>query len=68
MEQEKKDIRYVDLFSGIGGIRKGFEQSCEELGYNPVCVFSSEIKPYAVSVLKQNHPRERVHGFRGPYR
>lgn len=56
------DIRFIDLFAGIGGIRKGLELACKEVGYNPICVFTSEIKPYAVNVLKQNHPNESITG------
>lgn len=58
----KKEIRFIDLFAGIGGIRKGFELACEEFGYETKCVFTSEIKPYAIDVLNQNHPQETVHG------
>lgn len=57
-----KKIKFIDLFSGIGGIRKGFEQACEEKGIKTECVFSSEIKPYAVDVFKQNHPNENISG------
>lgn len=56
------DIRFIDLFAGIGGIRKGLELACKEAGLNPICVFTSEIKPYALSVLKQNHPTEDING------
>lgn len=56
------DLKFIDLFAGIGGIRKGLELASIEAGYNPVCVFTSEIKPYAVSVLKQNHPTEDIAG------
>ena len=62
MNNRTKDIRFVDLFSGIGGIRLGLEQSCLEQGYNPICVFTSEIKPSAISVFHQNHPNEKIHG------
>ena len=55
-------IKFVDLFAGIGGIRKGFELDCEDKGFHTKCVFTSEIKPYAVKVLKQNHPDEEIAG------
>lgn len=55
-------IRFIDLFAGIGGIRKGFELACAERGLKTKCVFTSEIKPYAIDVLKQNHPKESVNG------
>lgn len=55
-------IKFIDLFAGIGGIRKGFEQACNTLGLEAECVFTSEIKPAAISVLKQNHPNEKIYG------
>ena len=33
---------YIDLFAGIGGMRLGFDQACNELGYKSECVFTSE--------------------------
>ena len=55
-------VKFIDLFAGIGGIRKGFELACAERSLPTECVFTSEIKPYAVDVLKQNHPNEEIHG------
>lgn len=57
-----KKIKFIDLFAGIGGIRKGLELALIDAGYEPVCVFTSEIKPHAISILKQNHPNEEIAG------
>lgn len=61
IEMQNK-VRFIDLFAGIGGIRKGFEIACERKGLLSECVLTSEIKAHAVEVLKQNHPDEEVHG------
>jgi DNA (cytosine-5)-methyltransferase 1 len=58
----KPTLKFIDLFAGIGGIRKGLELAASEFGIPSECVFTSEIKPYAVSVLQQNHPGEEIHG------
>lgn len=55
-------LRFIDLFAGIGGIRCGLEQAAHELGIDTQCVFSSEIKPAAINILGQNHPREMITG------
>lgn len=55
-------VKLVDLFAGIGGIRKGFEIACAKHNLAAECVFTSEIKPHAIAVLKQNHPDEEIHG------
>lgn len=57
-----KEVRIIDLFAGIGGIRCGLEAALVEEGYAPKCVFTSEIKPHAISVLMQNHPGEIISG------
>lgn len=57
-----KTIRFIDLFAGIGGIRTGLTQALNEAGYEARCVMTSEIKPYAIQVLKDNYPQENIVG------
>ncbi len=47
-------VRFIDLFAGLGGIRLGFEQSFQELGFETECVMTSEIKAYAIETLSKN--------------
>ncbi|WP_141398350.1 DNA cytosine methyltransferase [Fibrobacter sp. UWT3] len=44
-------IKFIDLFAGIGGIRAGLESAIHECGFVSECVFTSEIKPHAISIL-----------------
>jgi len=55
-------IKFIDLFSGIGGIRKGFEFACEEKNISCECVLTSEIKESAIKIFKQNHTTEKIFG------
>ena len=43
-----KNLRFIDLFSGIGG----FRLALEELGLE--CVFSSEVDEHAIEMYKAN--------------
>lgn len=53
-------IKIIDLFAGVGGIRKGIENAYGQ--DNVECVFSSEINKFAVQTYKANHNNENVHG------
>ena len=55
-------IKFIDLFAGMGGTRIGFENACKEFDIQTQCVFTSEIKPYAVDLYKHNFNNETVHG------
>lgn len=57
-----KYVRFIDLFAGIGGIRTGLSQALIEAGYTPQCVMTSEIKPHAIKVLKDNYQHENIVG------
>lgn len=46
---DEPDFRFIDLFAGIGGLRKGFE----EIGGK--CVFTSEWEPKARRTYLANH-------------
>ena len=48
-ESDKHDFTFIDLFAGIGGIRKGFEAAGGK------CLFTSEWNKYAVKTYKANH-------------
>lgn len=48
-------LKFIDLFAGIGGIRKGFEDEFTK------CVFSSEWDKYAAKTYEANYG-EKPHG------
>ena len=52
LNQNSNEIKYIDLFCGLGGIRLGFEQALREKGLVGKCVFSSDIKPAALKAYK----------------
>jgi hypothetical protein len=47
-KQIKMQYKFIDLFAGIGGFRKGFEDA----GFK--CVFTSEINPHCQQVYETN--------------
>lgn len=51
------EFRFIDLFAGIGGIRKGFEDQ------GGLCVFTSEWNKYAVKTYKANYGNDEEHVF-----
>lgn len=61
-QTQDKTVKFIDLFAGLGGIRLGFENAFREKGFNPVCVFSSEIKDYAIRAYKNYFNDEEVAG------
>ena len=58
----QKTVRVIDLFAGLGGIRLGMKKGFEKLGYNVDCVFSSEIKEYAIKAYKNHFGEETIYG------
>lgn len=55
-------LKFIDLFAGLGGIRLGFTQAMSELGIETKCVFSSEIKPYAIKAYTGYYGEEKIYG------
>lgn len=58
----KDTVKFIDLFSGMGGIRIGFEQAFKKAGYKTKCVLTSEIKDAAIRAHKINFPGEKIEG------
>ncbi|HEY0412228.1 MAG TPA: DNA (cytosine-5-)-methyltransferase [Allosphingosinicella sp.] len=56
-EPARPGIRFVDLFAGIGGLRKAFEPFGK-------CVFTSEWDRFAQETYRENYlqPNEEIHG------
>ncbi|WP_324782874.1 DNA (cytosine-5-)-methyltransferase [Mesobacillus jeotgali] len=48
------EIKFIDLFAGIGGIRLGFEKAMQTFGIETKCVLSSEIDSKAAETYKIN--------------
>ena len=48
------ELKFIDLFAGIGGFRLGFEDACKKIGVQHKCVFSSEIDRFANLTYQAN--------------
>lgn len=55
-------VKFIDLFAGLGGIRLGFENAFQSLGFKTECVLTSEIKSYAIETLKYNFEQDFLAG------
>lgn len=49
------NLKYIDLFCGIGGFRLATEIVCEEYQVKPLCVFSSDIDKDAIITYEANY-------------
>ncbi len=61
MYGSREQIRFIDLFCGIGGFRLAFEEACEQVDINAKCVFSSDIDKFAQDSYEANFG-ERPYG------
>jgi site-specific DNA-cytosine methylase len=48
-------VTYMDLFSGVGALRLGFEQACGRLGIDAQCRGYSEIDKNAVATYRRHY-------------
>lgn len=53
-DEKSGDFTFIDLFAGIGGIRKGFEQAGGK------CLYTSEWDEYAQKTYSNNYPSEHL--------
>lgn len=58
----KNVVTYIDLFAGLGGIRLGFSNGFKNKGIDTKCVFSSEIKDYAIKVYSKYYGDKDIKG------
>lgn len=56
-----EEIKFIDLFCGIGGFRQAMEESCKENDLIPNCVFSSDIDSFCQDSYENNFG-ERPYG------
>lgn len=49
-----ENIKFIDLFCGIGGFRVAMDEACTENNLEPVCVFSSDIDKYCQDSYEDN--------------
>lgn len=61
MYGSREQVRFIDLFCGIGGFRVAFEESCREVDVEAKCVFSSDIDKFCQDSYEANF-EERPHG------
>lgn len=54
-------LKFIDLFSGMGGFRIGFEKACQDLNIQCKCVFSSEIKQHALDLYNSHFNETNKH-------
>ena len=56
--KKSREIKFIDLFAGMGGLRIGFENAAKKIGLDTKCVFTSEIKPHAIEIYNHNFHSE----------
>lgn len=52
------NIKVIDLFAGVGGIRLGFDKAAHKFDKQTECVFTSEIDDWACKTYRKNFPQD----------
>jgi hypothetical protein len=63
--KDKQKIRFIDLFSGLGGFRVAIEQVCRQQNLESDCVFSCDIDRDRIGWTSDSRGRGKVRGDRG---
>lgn len=60
-DRTKEPLRYIDLFSSVGGLSLGATEAIEALGMRPVPLLAADVDGDALSVYAQNlRPRQTL--------
>jgi DNA (cytosine-5)-methyltransferase 1 len=51
-------LRFIDLFSGIGGIRLGLERACRDARLQSRCVYTADIDEHACEIYRKNFRKD----------
>ncbi|HHD75267.1 MAG TPA: DNA (cytosine-5-)-methyltransferase [Campylobacterales bacterium] len=62
LESNEESLKFIDIFAGMGGMRLGFEEACNCLGFKTECVMTSEIKSSAIKALNHNFEHQHFYG------
>lgn len=56
------EVKFIDLFAGLGGLRIGFENAFRNHGIKTKCILTSEIKTHALKSLEENFSSHNMAG------
>jgi DNA (cytosine-5)-methyltransferase 1 len=59
-DRSNREISYIDLFSSVGGLSLGLEESIKSLGYRPLPLLAVDVDEGALAIHKFNHGTKRV--------
>lgn len=59
VQADAPPLRFIDLFSSVGGLSLGFSDAVRSVGYRPVPVLAADIDAGALRVYERNH-RPRI--------